>query len=107
MAHWTTLKHAAVAVDISCECLEARVKGHRSAKDVIDNVRVVVQALVHHKAEDAHLGGAAVVELNATLLQLGLLVEGVPAEVNESIAEVTHELGLASHVFHHEELHRG
>ena len=37
------------------------------------------------------MGGAAVVELDGTLGHLGLSIEGVPAEVNESVTEVTNE----------------
>ena len=44
--------------------------------------------LVDHKSEDAHHGGTAVVELDGALGELGLLVEGVPAEVDGAIAEV-------------------
>jgi hypothetical protein len=44
---------------------------------------------VHHKSKDSHLGGTSVVEFDGTLLELGLLIEGVPAEVNVSVAEVT------------------
>ena len=46
---------------------------------------------MHHKSEDSQLGGAAVVELDGTLGHLGLSIEGVPAEVNESVTEVTNE----------------
>ena len=45
-----------------------------------------------HKAKDAHHGGTAVVELDGTLGKLGLLVEGVPAEVKGAVAEVTGEI---------------
>jgi hypothetical protein len=51
---------------------------------------------VDHEAKDAHHGGTAVVELNGALGKLGLLVEGVPAKVEGTVAEVTGELGLAS-----------
>ena len=47
--------------------------------------------LMHHKSEDSQLGGTSVVQLNSTLLELGLLVEGVPAEVNVVITEVSDE----------------
>ena len=52
-------------------CLEARVELNREAEEVVDDVRVVVKALVDHEAEDAHLGGAAVVELDAALRREG------------------------------------
>jgi len=51
---------------------------------------------VHHEAKDAHHGGTAVVELDAALGKLGLLVEGVPAEVEGAVAEISGELSLAS-----------
>merc|ERR1719203_1230014 len=50
------------------------------------------QLLVHHKRKDSHLCGTALVQLNGTLLQLGLLIEGIPSEVEGVIAEVTDEL---------------
>jgi len=52
--------------------------------------------LVDHKSEDSHHGGTAVVELDGTLLELGLLVEVIPAEVNVSVTEVTDELVSSS-----------
>ena len=60
--------------------------------------------LVDHKGKNSHLGGTAVVELDGTLLKLSLLVEGVPAEVDESVAEVTWELSLTGNILHDEEL---
>jgi hypothetical protein len=39
------------------------------------------QLFVDHKGKDSHLGGTALVELDGTLLELGLLIKGVPAEV--------------------------
>ena len=60
-----------------------------------------------HEAEEAHLRGAAVVELDGALRLLGLLVEGVPAEVNGTVAEVARELArlrAVGGVLHHEEL---
>jgi len=47
--------------------------------------------LVDHKSEDTHHGGTAVVELDGTLLELGLLIKVIPAEVNVSVTEVTDE----------------
>jgi hypothetical protein len=49
------------------------------------------QLFVDHQGKDTHLCGAALVQFNGTLLQLGFGIEGVPAEINESVAEVTHE----------------
>ncbi|KAL7546552.1 hypothetical protein ACHAWF_009881 [Thalassiosira exigua] len=65
------------------------------------------ELFVDHKAEDAHHGSAAVVELDSALLELGLLIEGVPAEVDVAVAEVTNELSggsTVSGVLHDEEL---
>ena len=63
--------------------------------------------LVDHKSEDTEHGGTAVVELDGTLLELGLLGEGIPAEVEGTVAEVTGEftgLGTVGGVLHDEEL---
>mmetsp|Transcript_2476 Transcript_2476/g.3922 ORF Transcript_2476/g.3922 Transcript_2476/m.3922 type:complete len:244 (-) Transcript_2476:34-765(-) len=49
------------------------------------------ELLVDHKSKDSHLGGAAVVELDGTLGELGLGIKGVPSEVDESVTEVTNE----------------
>ena len=57
-----------------------------------------------HEAKDAHHGGTAVVELDGTLGKLGLLIEGIPAEVEGAVAEIAGELGLAGDVLHDEEL---
>ena len=62
------------------------------------------ELFVDHEAKDAHLGGTAVVELDAALLELGLLGEGIPAEVEGAIAEVTGELGGSGDVLHDGEL---
>ncbi len=63
--------------------------------------------LVDHKSEDAHHGGAAVVQLDGALGQLGLLIEGVPAEVDGAVSEVTWEIsrgGTIGGVLHHTKL---
>ena len=57
-----------------------------------------------HEAEDTHLCRTAVVELNGALRDLGLLIKGVPSEVNGTVAEVTHKFRVASDIFHDEEL---
>ena len=57
--------------------------------------RVALDLLVHHEAKDAHHGSTAVVELNGTLAELGLLGEGVPAEVESAVAEISGELSLS------------
>jgi hypothetical protein len=49
------------------------------------------ELLVDHKSKDSHLGGTALVELDGTLLHLGIRVEGVPAEVKGVVTEVTDE----------------
>eukprot|EP00525_Craspedostauros_australis_P008678 CAMPEP_0198108092 /NCGR_PEP_ID=MMETSP1442-20131203/180_1 /TAXON_ID= /ORGANISM="Craspedostauros australis, Strain CCMP3328" /LENGTH=218 /DNA_ID=CAMNT_0043763293 /DNA_START=144 /DNA_END=800 /DNA_ORIENTATION=- len=61
------------------------------------------ELLVDHKGEDSHHGGTALVELDGALLVLGLLVEGGPAVVDESVTEVTHELSSGD-VLHDEDL---
>jgi len=68
---------------------------------------IASELLVDHKSEDAHHGGTAVVQLDGALGQLGLLVEGVPAEVDGAVAEVTWEIsgcGAIGGVLHHTEL---
>lgn len=47
----------------SVVCVEASVF-HCCAYQIVNDVRVVVDCLVHHEAEDAHLRRAAVVELD-------------------------------------------
>jgi len=68
-------------------------------------VRVIAKGndlFMDHKSEDAHHGGTAVVELNGTLLKLGLLIERVPAEVNVSVTEVSNMLVASSRNITHE-----
>ena len=69
---------------------------------------------MHHEAEDAHHGGAAVVELNGALLELLLGGEVVPRKlvaVLDAVAKIASELGLENaHVLgqvriHDAELH--
>ena len=65
------------------------------------------QLLVDHKSEDAHHSGTSVVQLNGTLLELGVLIEGVPAEVDVPVAEVADEVtgrGAVGRVLHDEKL---
>lgn len=50
------------------------VEWHRVAQQGVDDVRVVVELLVHHQSEDTHLGSTAVVQLDRELLVDGLLV---------------------------------
>mmetsp|Transcript_28964 Transcript_28964/g.63813 ORF Transcript_28964/g.63813 Transcript_28964/m.63813 type:complete len:220 (-) Transcript_28964:44-703(-) len=58
------------------------------------------ELLVHHKAKDAHHSGTAIVELDATLLELGLLIKGIPTEVKGAVAEITGELSLSGNILH-------
>jgi hypothetical protein len=58
------------------------------------------QLLVDHKGKDSHLGGTALVELDGTLLELGLLIKGVPAEVDGSVTEVSGEFRFTGEVLH-------
>lgn len=44
-------------------------------EDVVDDIRMVVDDLVHDQAEDAHLCCATVVEFDGALPELGLLVK--------------------------------
>ena len=48
------------------------------AEDFVDDVRGVVDLLVHHEAKDSHLRGAAVVELDRALGVLLLLRPCLP-----------------------------
>lgn len=43
------------------------VEGHRVSEEGVDDVWVVVELLMHHQGEDAHLGGTAVVQFNGEL----------------------------------------
>jgi hypothetical protein len=57
---------------------------------------------MHHKSKDSQLGSTSVVQLDGTLGELLLFVEGVPSEVNVSVAEVTNELVSGSwNILHH------
>ena len=58
---------------------------------------------VHHKSEDSHLGGASLVELDGTLLQLCGLVKLVPSEINVIVAEVANEFPSGD-VLHYSQL---
>ena len=55
---------------------------------------------MNHKAEDTHHSGTAVVQLNGTLGELGLFIEGVPAEVKSTVTEVTNEFILSGNILH-------
>jgi hypothetical protein len=58
--------------------------------------------LVYHESKDSELGGTSVVQLNSTLLELLLVGEGVPSEVDVSVTEVTDELVSGSGDVTHE-----
>ena len=58
--------------------------------------------LVDHKSEDTEHGGTAVVELDGTLLELGLFIKVIPAEVDVSVTEVTNVLVTGSGNITHE-----
>ena len=64
------------------------------------------ELVVDGKAKDAHHGGTALVELDGALLELLLLGEGVPAEVNAEghVAEIAGELTGSGNIAHDEEL---
>mmetsp|Transcript_1784 Transcript_1784/g.2139 ORF Transcript_1784/g.2139 Transcript_1784/m.2139 type:complete len:243 (-) Transcript_1784:74-802(-) len=57
---------------------------------------------VNHKSEDSHHSSTSVVELDSTLLKLGLLIKVIPSEVNVSVTEVTNELVSGSWNILHE-----
>ena len=71
-------------------------------------IRVVSNLLdlfVDHKSKNSKLSGTAIVQLDGTLLQLGLFIEVVPAEVDVSITEVTNEFVSGSgNVLHDSDL---
>jgi hypothetical protein len=58
---------------------------------------------VNHKSKDSHHSSTSVVQFNATLGKLGLLIKRVPAKVNEFVTEVTNKLS-SSDVLHDKEL---
>lgn len=57
-----------------------------------ENEVKVSELFVHHEAQDSHLCGTSVVELNRTLLEFGLFIKAIPTKVNRTVAEVTNEL---------------
>mmetsp|Transcript_15573 Transcript_15573/g.23220 ORF Transcript_15573/g.23220 Transcript_15573/m.23220 type:complete len:226 (-) Transcript_15573:8-685(-) len=60
--------------------------------------------LVDHKSKNSHHSSTSLVELDSTLLNLGILIEGVPSVINESITEVTNELSGSLNILHDEDL---
>ena len=73
---------------------------------ITNNGEGSTELVMDGKAKDAHHSGTALVELDGTLLELLLLGEGVPAEVNAEghVAEIAGELAGSSNVAHDEEL---
>ena len=62
--------------------------------------------LVNHESKESELGGTSVFQLNGTLLELLLLGEGVPAEADVSVTEVTNESVSGSGDVTHEGAHK-
>jgi len=57
--------------------------------------------LMDHQAKDTQLGSTAIVELDGTLRELGLLIKVIPSKVNVSITEVTNVfIARARNVLH-------
>merc|ERR1719296_458907 len=54
------------------------------------------ELLMDHESKDTHHGSTAVVQLNSTLLELGLFIKCVPAEVDGTVTEVTNMLVASS-----------
>jgi hypothetical protein len=50
------------------------VERDRGAKKGVDDVRVVVELLVHHQGKDSHLRGTAVIQLDGGLLGDNIIV---------------------------------
>ncbi|KAL7525781.1 hypothetical protein ACHAXR_001160, partial [Thalassiosira sp. AJA248-18] len=75
--------------------------------ELSDNWDGASELLVNHKSKNTHHSGTALVELNSTLGKLGVLIEGVPSEVDGSVTEVADEftgLSTVGGVLHDEEL---
>merc|ERR1719463_880825 len=60
------------------------------------------ELFVHHKAKNTHHGGTSLVQFNSTLPVLVFVTEFVPAEIDQSITEVTNEFVFTSRVLHYE-----
>eukprot|EP01083_Nonionella_stella_P094856 266248_1 len=72
-----------------------------------DNGDGASKLLVHHKSEDTHHGGTSVVQLNSTLLHLGLVIELVPGGLEGSVTKISGELVVESgHVLHDSKLQK-
>ena len=46
---------------------------------------------MNHQGQKSHLGGTALVELDGALLEFGVSIQSVPAEIDESVAEIANE----------------
>jgi len=57
-----------------------------------DNWDGASELLVHHQSKNSHHGGTAVVQLNGTLLELGLIIELVPSTLEGSVTKISGEL---------------
>ena len=62
-----------MASEVSASLL---VERNGSAKEGVDDIRIVVQLLVNHQSKDAHLGSTAVVQLDG---RFGASLLGTPA----------------------------
>jgi len=63
------------------------------------NIRDVSHSLMSHQSKDAHLGSSSIIQLNSTLLHLGLITQLIPSEVKFAIAVITWEGRLDSSDF--------
>ena len=59
---------------------------------------------MNHKSKNSHHSGTALVELDGTLLKLGVLIQLIPSEINETITEVTNEVILSGNILHDKKL---
>ena len=62
------------------------------------------QTFVDHQCKNTHHSGAALVQLNGTLLKFSLLVKFVPSKVNVSVTEVSGEFRVTVDILHDEHL---
>ena len=74
---------------IDIDCLVERNGG---AKEGVDDIRVVVQLLVHHQSKDAHLSSTAVVQFDGFL---GVQLLFVPAGFDGVFFASALHLGLS------------
>jgi hypothetical protein len=63
--------------------------------------------LMDHQAKDTQLGRTAIVELDSTLRELGLLIKVIPSKVYVSITEITNVfIASASNILHNGNLQK-